>query len=283
MARERATEPLILYAFTIAGHGLERLHFPYDRQYNDVVEEVKQFILLTDQLHFLRLSGQMATFLVDLEKAHEDTPDAFKQQRFGSSIYGEYLPDEYRNRISQIVRDFFELLKKDGRSWEVVQIDRSAVSDVLRGLRSHAADQHQANLVDEAIRCLECGAYRAAIVTGWNLAFDHFRQWIFSSRKKRLKELNAVLTSKNRTPPQVVHYEDFFELSERVLIDDSYAAKLFKKGPHKFLVNALDTRNSFAHPSHLVATGVSAAGYIDGLIRNVITNPHFAYKARAVR
>jgi hypothetical protein len=174
-------------------------------------------------------------------------------------------------------------LNKVQTEWQVVRIDRSIVSDDLRRLHENAKDDHQATLIDEAIRCLECGAYRSAIVTGWNLAFDHFRQWIYSSPRKRLKLLNTTLAANNRKPSNIVQYEDFFELYERILIDDSYTAKLFKKGQHKFLVGALDTRNGFAHPSNMIATGASASGYIDSLIKNIITNPHFSYRTKPLR
>jgi hypothetical protein len=276
-------EPQYLLNYVYLGYHISRLYYPYDRQYTDVVDEVQIFICLTEQLGFHCVASDMEKYLGDLEREHKDNPEAFKRDSAFSQSYGEVLPQQFKNRISEIIIAFEEALNEAGKDLEIVELDRSVVSNALRRLLSHARDEHQRTLVDEAIRCLECGAYRSAIVTGWNLALDHFRQWIFSSPKKRLKELNAILTNKRSKPPKVEHYEDFFGLPERNLIEDAYAAKLFKKNTYNFLIGALGTRNGFAHPSRMVATAASAAGYIDSLIKNVITNPHFVFKTKPVR
>ena len=48
----------------------------------------------------------------------------------------------------------------------------------------------QKTLLNETTLCLECGAYRAAAVMGWNLAYDYIRQWAFD---KQLTAFNQGL------------------------------------------------------------------------------------------
>jgi hypothetical protein len=268
-------KPEHMVNYVYLGYSLHRWHYPVYSTYKDVAEGVQTLISFTEQLGFPRAETELHSFLDDLREAYEQDPEAFMDR----TLYGsnERLPSHFLTRISEILSRVHGQLK-DMSNCEVLTIDRSAVSNALRNLHDHAVDEHQRVLVDEAILCLECGAYRSAIVMGWNLTLDHIRQWVFSSPQKRLKALNAVLA-----PNPISHYEDFFLIPERVLIDKAHEAKLFPKNTQKLLVGALDTRNSFAHPSRIVATPASAAGYIDSLIKNVITNPHFAFKRKPTR
>jgi len=261
------------------GYYLERLYHPDGLPYDSVVNELHETLEVLSRLGYTGFLAKLDDFVNKVKTAHEQTPDEFKDNSPFNRDQ-EVIPYGYLTELNELVRGIFGTLNNKARDWEVVRIDRGVISDSLRGLHANARDQHYKTLVSEAMTCLECGSYRSAIVMGWNLAFDHFRQWIFSSKRKRLKALNTVLTNKKRTPLQVMQYDDFFDLSERVLIDDAYEARLFKKNTHKFLIGSLDTRNSFAHPSHMEATATSAAGYIDLLIRNVIANPHFEFKKR---
>jgi hypothetical protein len=179
--------PQYLVDYVHLGCHMQRLRNPCNRQYTDIVEEINDFIDLTKDLGFQLVAAEMKGCLGVLEKEHEEKPDTFRAMSLtdAASSSGEILPQKFHKRISEIIRRFHERLKAHAAR-QVVEIDRSVVSDALRKLRTSARDEHQARLVDEAISCLECGSYRAAIVTGWNLALDHFRQWIFSSKRKRV-------------------------------------------------------------------------------------------------
>src|SRR5262249_39192629 len=145
---------------------------------------------------------------------------------YSTILPGERLPNEFLTQITDLSQELEQLIMQSANT-EVVRINRSAVSDGLRLLHKTASDPYQQEYIAETIRALETGACRAAIVMGWNIAFDHLRQWIFASPRKRLKAFNAVTTTRNRKPLQVAKYDDFFDHRERDVIEDAYEGKLF--------------------------------------------------------
>jgi hypothetical protein len=233
-------KPMPLLPFVQLGYDLAKLYNPYNMTYKDFVAYAKEFAIRVQNLSFSRVTGQIAQFIIDLEKAYADNPDQFlEDSKFG--LYGStgeyHLTYEYRTRFNEIIHKFQQSLINSGQKWEFVWIDRSVVSNTLRSLHEKAIDEHQQLLIAEATRCLECGANRSAIVIGWNICLDHLRQWIFSSKRGRLKDLNAALVARKEKP--ISQFTDFFELREKDLIDAAYTAKLLKKNTHKHLLGAL--------------------------------------------
>ncbi|MBX3439338.1 MAG: hypothetical protein KF861_17755 [Planctomycetaceae bacterium] len=71
----------------------------------------------------------------------------------------------------------------------------ASVSEALRQHVEHLPEGHERRFADEALLCLGVGAHRAAIVMGWNLAYDHLRRWLFSDQN-RIQRFNSVLKTK---------------------------------------------------------------------------------------
>jgi hypothetical protein len=183
-------------------------------------------------------------------------------------------------QIGEVVRGLLDYTTGSNNREMYLVLNANEVIEKVASLnRAKGSDREM--MIRETVRCLEAGACRAAIVMAWCLTFDHVRQWIFSSKQKRLKAFNSVLTKMNRTPTKlhdpITAYEDFNDHGERDVLDIAYKAKLFIKQKHQVLVNALTDRNHFAHPNSRGATLESALGYVDNLCVNVLKHPDFAF------
>ena len=187
------------------------------------------------------------------------------------------------NAIAQAIDNAFSQITGERK---LLLLDESPVSESLRELSQSCLKTHEQTILHECIRCLETGAYRAAIVMGWNLAYEHVRQWIFQN-KARLSKFNSELTSRNRTKTlkydPIDSYDDFMLLGEHFCIEVAYAAGLWNKQQNQILQNALTDRNHFAHPSLRKVTSYSAAGYIDNLVVNIITAADFKRRIRRAK
>jgi hypothetical protein len=150
---------------------------------------------------------------------------------------------------------------------------------VSQDLQNRAASMPQGDervFLDETILCLKIAAYRAAIVMGWNLAYDHLRRFVIAHK---LSDFNTVLTTKNRPKTQVkyapaVTADDFPE-KESFVLQIYHQAGIVTKNQMDILEPALKDRNLYAHPSSVQASAPIAAGHIDKLVRNIVTDPGF--------
>jgi hypothetical protein len=158
--------------------------------------------------------------------------------------------------------------------------ERRSVSERLRGLRSRLTDPAQHTFPEETLDCLTMGANRAAIVMGWNLAFDHLTQWIFHHQLDAYnKELTCQFKDRRKRIycDPVVDYRDFSLTTERTVLDVCEKANLFEKNESNVLHEGLNKRNRYAHPSRdTTATPAIAAGHIEELLLHVVLNDKFA-------
>jgi hypothetical protein len=259
----------------------------------DFVTLGRSFAILSrpDVFHIKVVTENVSALIAALQGIEGGEPfhqGIVKLMRFGQTLEDivhkkpriDTLPADQFTRLEEIVTFVGqEVDDKLGRG-EVAIIERSEVSESLRALDLRLKDERERIILSDALRCLECKAFRATIVMGWNLAYERLRGWIFRSRKNRLQRFNAVLTTKQRTASKthepIAIYEDFFELGERLVVDVAYEAKLFRKHTHQVLLNALTERNHFAHPSSRQATAATATGYIENLVVNVLASPLFS-------
>jgi hypothetical protein len=125
--------------------------------------------------------------------------------------------------------------------------------------------------LEEAIVCYKEGAFRAAIVMTWNLAFDHLLEWILCDAS-HLGKFNARISV--RFPKQaglaITRKEDFEEFKESEIISIMNSSGLFSKNIGKILEEKLARRNITAHPSAIVVTQHQAEDVITDLVNNVI-------------
>jgi hypothetical protein len=124
----------------------------------------------------------------------------------------------------------------------------------------------------ETLACYKIGAFRAAIVMAWNLAYAHLLHWILAS-PKRLAEFNAAIPVRYQKRVGVVMAkpDDFSEeFKEFEVIEVCKTAGLLTKDVSKILSQKLDRRNSAAHPSTVQIVQSQADDVITDLVNNVV-------------
>jgi hypothetical protein len=128
---------------------------------------------------------------------------------------------------------------------------------------------------------MQAKAYRAAIVMGWNLAYDHLLHWLLADHA-RLKKFADALESRSAKRPfeRINEYVDFGGVKESIVIDEARKAGLIDNHDRRRLEEGLGKRNRYAHPSSDVATAPLAAGHIDDLLQHVVLAPKFAWEPR---
>ncbi len=184
------------------------------------------------------------------------------------------MPSEWAAPLSGVIESVVVCLRSEGRKVQLAELKSSAVSQRLRDFGQGNLTPEQEALKSETIRCLEIEAYRAAMVLGWNLAYDRVRRWIFD---KKLAEFNVVLTTKERKKGEfyaaVSGYSDFFVLGERDVLNWSLQAAVFNDKVHRALVERLDRRNDYAHANFKHPDFTQALGYIHELLTTIEDQP----------
>jgi hypothetical protein len=131
---------------------------------------------------------------------------------YGEMFQQYFVPNSVRSAYKQLLR----------AASKNPEPERRDVSDRLQRLKSQLTDPAQCVFLEETLNCLTVGANRAAIVMGWNLAFDHLTQWIF---RHQLSAYNKELTSQFKDRKKgiycdpVVDYRDFSATTERTVLD----------------------------------------------------------------
>ena len=176
-------------------------------------------------------------------------------QKFLLRQRGDYsLSREGRDRFDSVL----------GRREATIMVD-----DLLQGLPARLTISCERVFLDEALTCFRSGAFRAAIVMTWNLAYDHFCTYIMT---KHLVAFNSQLpiTFPKARLSMVTLREDFETLKESEVLQVARSANIISGSVHKILKEKLDRRNTAAHPSSVVISRLTAEDCISDLIENVV-------------
>jgi hypothetical protein len=145
-----------------------------------------------------------------------------------------------------------------------------AISRLLTDLPAKIPDLAERAFLSEAISCYRVGAYRAAIVMTWNLAFDHLLNWTMADAARVAAFNNAVPKRYPRSKLVVRARENFEELKEAETIEVCYTAGLITKNVVEILRERLKRRNMAAHPSQIIIKQPQADDLITDLINNLV-------------
>ena len=147
------------------------------------------------------------------------------------------------------------------------------VTKMLAELPKQVPDLAERTFLDETLICFKNGAFRAAIVMAWNLAYHHLCDFVL---KHKLAEFNArwrvVYQGHHSKAIQTIgSMDDFAEkLKESQVIEICNSAGVFNSDIHRILVEKLGRRNSAAHPSNVAIGQLQAEDFIDDLVKNVV-------------
>jgi hypothetical protein len=175
----------------------------------------------------------------------------------------ELLKDSRGYRLEARVREALET--KYGSRPVVI-----AASAMLTGLPGKVSDDAERLFLTEALICYRSGAFRAAIVMTWNIAYDHLITWVVA---KHLPAFNAAIVKKypKRSGVAMTKKEDFAdEFTEFEALEVCGAASIIDNNTKKILNEKLVKRNMAAHPSLVEITIHQAEDVISDLVKNVI-------------
>jgi hypothetical protein len=144
------------------------------------------------------------------------------------------------------------------------------VETLLADLSDKVPCEAERLFLAEAISCFRIKAFRAAIVMTWNVAYDHFEEWII---RNHLAAFNARISVNFSRKAGVVikSKEDFSDhLKESEVIEISKSAGFLHDNIKKIMIEKLTRRNLAAHPSLVEITQFQAEDMISDLINNVI-------------
>jgi hypothetical protein len=202
------------------------------------------------------------------EAAHLSGPKNIPQQlaQLVAKKPSEMLKNKSGYRLEKRIRDDFD--KKYGQRAITVE-----VTNLLRSLPSQLPDMSERTYLDEALKCFSIGAFRAAIVMTWNLAYYHLLDFII---KNRLADFNSRWpmvfqghhTKGSKTITRMGDFGDMLKESEVIKIARS--ASVISHDVAKILEDKLGRRNSAAHPSGVKIEQLQAEEFIDDLVKNVV-------------
>lgn len=139
-------------------------------------------------------------------------------------------------------------------------------ADALVTHLSAIADKETKEYLLEAVDCLRAGSRRAAIVMSWIAAIYILQRHVF---QHHLAAFNAEMARVEKAWKDIKVLEDFERIKERVFLDRAAHISIISSNVKKELVECLDRRNTYGHPSSARIGEHAAAHHVETLILNV--------------
>jgi hypothetical protein len=137
----------------------------------------------------------------------------------------------------------------------------------LKKLEAGLTDPQQRIFLREANICFMHGAYRAAVVMAWNLAYHHVCSFIFNNH---LQTYNTRLPIQFKSEKPIIKFTDFEDTKESIVIAVAKGSSIISSTTAKILKAKLDIRNTAAHPSSTTILPITAEEVISDLTHNVL-------------
>lgn len=134
---------------------------------------------------------------------------------------------------------------------------------VLTGVAKKIADDDVRAYVEEAIKCLEAGALRAAIVFLWTGAVRQLQEQAIAAG---LKDLNDALIKQDPKSREVKTVDDFAYIKDRTFLDATPRLGILDKGQKDTMVEALGLRNRSGHPTKYRPGESKTKGFIEDVV-----------------
>lgn len=225
---------------------------------NDKIVVIGYF--LNEHLNVDRFSASHINACFDM--LHFDRPSNASSQ-LGALSRGpsrRLLTDPRGFRLNSATRE-----KVSAMLPEVVEAKQAAKE--LEKLGAKITNEHQKVFLVETITCFSHGAYRAAIVMAWNLAYHHACEYILLGH---LATFNVQLSKAFPKKKLISKHSDFEDIQESDVIEVAKGAQIFSKATAGTMKAKLDIRNMAAHPSSTVVTPIKAEEVITDLVLNIL-------------
>ena len=119
-------------------------------------------------------------------------------------------------------------------------------------LPAQVPDVAERDFLDEALRCYKAGAFRAAIVMTWNLAYDHLLSYVLKHKLAAFNKQWPIIFTKRHSKARVSaigNRDEFSEMKESELLVICKSPSIISPDIYKIMDEKLGKRNSAAHPS----------------------------------
>jgi hypothetical protein len=136
---------------------------------------------------------------------------------------------------------------------------------VLRQLTQRIPDETTREYIDEALKCLEVGARRAAVVFLWTGAVSAVREAVWSHD---VRQIEAALQCHNPRA-KFKKRNDFSGVKDADLLQVAQDLAVYDKSEKKRLGEALDLRNDCGHPVKYRPGEKKVSSFIEDLLNIV--------------
>jgi len=120
-------------------------------------------------------------------------------------------------------------------------------------------------LFEEAVRCFQQGAYRAALVMTW-LAIAEALRYRFAVAAEQDAELTGLLEELAEREKERYAIDSF-------LLDQAKKHELVSDHEHRDLTHIRDQRNRYGHPSGATPSRTQVAAALDTAVQTVLSRP----------
>lgn len=147
------------------------------------------------------------------------------------------------------------------------------VTKLLEELPGKVRNHEERAFLGEALTCYRHGAFRAAIVMCWNLAYDHLCDYVLRNHLTAFNTRWPIRypdRHKKARVSAISSRDDFSEMKESEVLEVCKAASIITPDVFKILDEKLGKRNTAAHANGVVFTQLQAEDFISDLVNNVV-------------
>jgi hypothetical protein len=143
-----------------------------------------------------------------------------------------------------------------------IEHDVGALTTVAAALQ----DETVRGYVEEAIKCLQVGALRAAVVFLWSGAIHTLHVEALQGSQHAL---NAALQKHYPKAKNVSKVEDFAYINDRTFLEATGDLGLLDKGERETLIEGLSLRNRCGHPTKAIPGVKKVSSFIEDVLNIV--------------
>lgn len=221
---------------------------------------------------------KLVSFFIVIESKNEYfTTSIIKDEFIKSHLH---IPSNISNELLKLKKEKILIQTKNWYSFN--RIAKSKISEeqlwinhiketnnILQGLINLVKNDNQKKFLEEAIKCFDIKAFRAAIIMTWLLTLDILYDYVLIS--DNLEKFNsAVLVQGKYKKNQFLDKENFSVIKESDFIELLKTSKLITNDIRKLLDEKLWIRNSCAHPNSILIEDYKAINFIQDIVKNVI-------------
>lgn len=238
---------------------------------------------LAEFLHPLRKGSKREQVLATLFYCrHQEGVASISVRDLRSRLIQANVPRARNANLSDALTALIPLVDRQGGGyWKITESGETEIRKLLAlpdqapqaqedvgtltTLAQSVKDETVREYVEEAIKCLQVGARRAAVVFLWTGAVHQIREDVWEQGKKLIEESLQKRNPKARFRRK----DDFSFVKDSVLLELTGDFSIFDKSERKRLTEALDLRNDCGHPVKYRPGEKKVSSFIEDLLQIV--------------